>query len=65
MQYKSEDIVEYAILLHRSTGTLPKGAFYQALRIKFPGITDRNVRKAFFDAKLLLAIKQVMKDTGE
>lgn len=60
--YQSEDIVPYAVLLLRSMPdpylAPTKSRIYAAMRVKFPDISDRNLRDAFEDAKLLLAIRQ-------
>lgn len=65
-RYNSADIIEYAVILRRSMPEASHYDFCVAMRVKFPDITDYRLREAFADAKLLLAIKQVIKDfTGD
>jgi hypothetical protein len=67
-RYQSHEIIEYAVLLRRTniSAGISDQDLRALLRIKFPGITNRTITRAFDDARLLLAIKQVMKEySGE
>jgi hypothetical protein len=62
--YATNEIIEYAALLQRSL----KGTKYDLndqMRRKFPGISDNAIRIAVKDARLLLAFRQLLRESKE
>jgi hypothetical protein len=58
MQYEYGEVARFATQLLLTKGT---GSYVVLMRGQFPGLSDYMLRKSYRDAKILVALRQVLK----
>lgn len=58
--YRSEDVMVYAVLLSRADRNINQRDLYARLRLAFPGIDDAAIDTAFDDGRRWLAIRAMV-----
>jgi hypothetical protein len=58
MNYEYGEVARFATQLLLAKGT---GSYVVLMRVQFPGLSDYMLRKSYRDAKILVALRQVLK----
>ena len=62
-RYDHDAVADYAIRLHHAASSL-RHNFVAAMREQFPGISDAALRRAIDDAKMTVALGQLLHGEG-